>query len=220
MQSTNTEIALKTEIARQSGFKKYEEKVGDYNQYNMVLAWKTLAPYNASVVETMIWAYVASHPSGIHWKGDSHLLGNLTHIAPYTDKKGVSKPAHYSVNDYYVGSVNELGDEPMSYTGNFKISPKKFNLNLAELADLRHMNGAFFIEHLFAPKPELAVADPEKHESEAVKAFKKLKEAKETEKKAKPVKKTAPVKTTLLADYDSEDEPIGGKLVRQNAVRK
>jgi len=220
MQSTNTEIALKTEIARQSGFKKYEEKVGDFNQYNMVLAWKTLAPYNAPVVETMIWEYISKHPSGMWWKGSSHLLGVLTHIAPYTDKKGVSKPAHFSANDCYVGSVNELGDKPMSYTGNFKISPIKFNINLAKLADLRHMNGAFFIEHLFTPKPELAVADPKKHESEAVKAFKKLKEAKEAEKKAKPVKKTVPKKAPVAtADSDSEDEPIG-KLVRQNAVRK
>jgi len=223
MQSTNTEIALKTEIARQSGFKRYEEKVGDFNQYNMVLAWKTLAPYNAPVVETMIWEYVSKHPSSVYWKGSSHLLGQLTVIKNYTDKKGVSKPAHFSVNNCYVGSINELGDEPMSYTGNFKITDINFNINLAELADLRHMNGAFFIEHLFAPKPELAVADPKKHESEAVKAFKKLKEAKEAEKKAKPVKKTAPKKTapavSVSADYDSEDEPIG-KLVRQNAVRK
>jgi hypothetical protein len=222
MQSTNTEIALKTEIARQSGFKKYEEQVGNYNQFNMVKAWQCLAPYNAPVVETMIWEYITSHPSGVWWKGESHLLGELTHIAPYTDKKGVSKPAHFSANDHYAGSVKELGDEPMSYTGNFKISPIKFNLNLAKLADLRHMNGAFYMEHLFAPKPELAVANPEKHESVAVKAFKQLKEAKEAEKKAKPVKKTAPKKTAHVAtaDSDSEDEPIGNKLVRQNAVRK
>ena len=221
MQSTNTEIALKTEIARQSGFKKYEEQVGNYNQFNMVKAWQCLAPYNAPVVETMIWEYITSHPSGVWWKGESHLLGELTHIAPYTDKKGVSKPAHFSANDHYAGSVKELGDEPMSYTGNFKISPIKFNLNLAKLADLRHMNGAFYMEHLFAPKPELAVADPEKHESVAVKAFKQLKETKEAEKKAKPVKKTAPKKAPVAtADYDSEDEPIGSMLVRQNAVRK
>jgi hypothetical protein len=178
----------------------------------------------------MIWEFVAKHPAGVYWKGSSHLLGQLTVIKNYTDKKGVSKPAHFSVHNCYVGSVNELGDEPMSYTGNFKILATKFNLNLAELADLRHMNGSFFIEHLFAPKPELAVADPEKHESEAVKAFKKLKEAKEaekTEKKAKTVKKTAPVKTapavsavSVGADYDSDDEPIGKKMVRQNAVRK
>lgn len=215
MSSTNIERALKTEISRQVGQKNWESKVGIYHQCQMVECWKELYKYAPDTLPNKIWVYAYENPEGIWWKGDSSLIGELTKIVPYTDKKGITKPAHFTHNNYYVGSVKALGALPTSYTGNFRIDNIKFNLDLTKLPDLIHFNDVYLIHHLFSPKPELSLSPVARadYDSEDEPIGKKTKTVKKT------VKKTTPPAVSVGADYDSEEEPIG-KLVRQNAVRK
>jgi hypothetical protein len=168
--SERMERALKTEISRQSGLKKFNEKVGQFNESKMVEGWKIMYefvhPRQPNVLPNVIWSWINENPECVYWKGDSHLVGQLSVIKPYTDKKGVTKPAHFSVNDKYIGSCKCLGNKPVSYTCYYKISQENFNLNISKLAALTLFNEVYNVADLFTPKRELKIENPAEDKAE------------------------------------------------------
>jgi hypothetical protein len=73
---------------------------------------------------------------------DSSVLGVLSIIKPYTNAKGVSHLAHYSIYDNYIAPVSKMGAEPTGYQGMFAINKHldKFRIvfpqNATEISDL------------------------------------------------------------------------------------
>jgi hypothetical protein len=54
----------------------------------------------------------------VYWNGDSKKIGVVSVIKDYTNKKGQTFKAHYTVNGkYYARAKN---DTPIGYTGNFE----------------------------------------------------------------------------------------------------
>jgi hypothetical protein len=218
--NVNVVVGLKTEVKRQVGMKKYEEKVGDYNQKCMVDAWKCL--YAVGIRDelvNLIWGHISDQTGyGRVWfKCMSAEVGIRSVIKPYTNDKGITHQAHFSANDKYIGSVSKLGDRPISYDGNFLVNQRDFHLNIDALPNLVVFDGKPLIHHLFVPKGrpnKVAVAPPVAQPEP--KAEKKVKKPK-AEKKVK-FQEDEEVEFEIVDD--SDDEPIGNKLKRQNAVRK
>lgn len=215
--NVNVVVGLKTEVKRQVGFKHYEENVGNYNQKCMVDAWKCL--YAVGVREELkylIWEHISTEYGKVWFQCMSAEVGAMSVIKPYTNEKGKTHQAHFSANDKYIGSVSKLGDKPISYEGNFLIHKNTFRLNIDALPDLVVFNGQPLIHHLFVPKykqSKVAVAPPVA-QPEPIKADKPKKE-----KAKKPKAPPLNMDEFEIVD-DSDDEPIGNKLKRQNAVRK
>ena len=198
LMAEKNERILKGEISRQSGLKKFNDQVAKFNESKMVECWKVMYEYAPrNILSNMIWEWINNNPSSVFWKGESRLVGHLTVIKPYKDRNGNTKPAHFSINDKYIGSCKTLGDKPTSYTCYFPISQAKFNLNIEKILELTLFDEVFSIANLFTPKEELAIGSPPVKEKVAA--------------KPKPKKKVAKV------DYNSEDEPIG-LLLKRNVV--
>jgi hypothetical protein len=155
--NANNEIligGLKNQISRQVGLKNWEHNQGNYNQRALVDSWRLLyAHTTASIVEDAIWKYVLSYPSGIWKKEDTKTFGIFSKIGDYTNKKGVVSKAHFTQNDYYLGSVKSLGDKPKSYIGNFIITKERFTLKIEKLNEIKHLNGEYNLENLFEAIP-------------------------------------------------------------------
>ena len=96
-----------------------------------VKSWKML--YNAGIrteLENMIWTYVES---GQFYKSTStKLIGIKSIISQYTNKKGKSHMAHFTVNGCYLGPVSKLGEEPTYYQGNIHITKEHFVIDLSQ----------------------------------------------------------------------------------------
>lgn len=52
---------------------------------------------------------------------DSEIIGEYTRIKPYTNRRGKTHMAHYTINDKYYGSTENLGNKPVSYKGYFPL---------------------------------------------------------------------------------------------------
>jgi len=85
-----------------------------------------------SFPEENIWEYIQEAKWNTYVKVDSAKLGIFTTIAPYTNKKNETKPAHFTHNGTYVGSTKQLGDKPVSYVGNFHITKEHFEVYMPE----------------------------------------------------------------------------------------
>lgn len=151
----NEVIGLKTQVKRQVGLKNYETQVGNHNRKCMVDAWKCM--YNVGIrneLIELIWRHISDENGfgNVWFSCMSADVGLMSVIKPYTNKKGQTQPAHFSINDKYIGSVSKLGNKPISYEGHFLVKRETFNLNLDELPNLRVFNGEPLIQHLFIPK--------------------------------------------------------------------
>ena len=150
--NSSVEIGLKTEIRRQVGLKEWEEKVGDYTQTHLVNTWKRmLVAGMEDEVKEMIWDYCLNSPNKLWLKVNSEKFGIKSTIGEYENKKGKKSLAHYTANGHYLGSVLKLGDKPVGYEGNFRLSKGRFKLDITKLPDLTHFNGAYLLQHLFSP---------------------------------------------------------------------
>ena len=143
----NTEIGLKTQIARQVGLKNFQNDLATNAEKHLLQAWSRLP---ANVAEELIWDYVLTAPATF-WKScDSALLGIFTEIKMYTNKAGKQSPAHFSCNGTYIGSAKKLGSKRIGYVGNFPIDKKNFEVNYSAVATAKTIQG------LFQPHPYAA----------------------------------------------------------------
>jgi len=102
----------------------YENTVVPHLEATLVKAWKNTL---ALPVED-IWEYIQEAKWNTYVKIDSAKIGVLTTIADYTNKKHETKPAHFTQNGSYIGSIKQLGDKPVSYMGNFRITKEHFEV--------------------------------------------------------------------------------------------
>ena len=138
---------LKCEVKRQVGLKNEVKSVVAYELKHLLIAWQSMIQYgNHSAtaegevsimtrVANMVWDFVENINGGL-WKMNypSANLGVKSIIADYINKKtGKVSLAHYTDNGTYLGSVSKLGDQPIYYDGNFRITREKFNLCLFKL---------------------------------------------------------------------------------------
>lgn len=114
----------------------FENTVVPHLEACLVKAWAKAAPFpseaEALAYEEDIWEYILNAKWNTFVKVDSAKLGIFTTLEPYTNKKGETKPAHFTHNGSYIGSTKQLGDKPVSYTGNFKITPEHFEVYTPE----------------------------------------------------------------------------------------
>ena len=82
--------------------------------------------------EEELWDYITPSRWGTYKQIQSSLIGVYTTISDYTNKKGETKPAHFSENGDYVGSIKQLGDTPASYLGHFRITKSRFEAYMPE----------------------------------------------------------------------------------------
>jgi hypothetical protein len=104
----------------------FQETVVPHLEACLVKAWKKNAD------EEDIWEYIQNAKWNTFVKMDSAKLGIFTKLEPYTNKKGETKPAHFTENGTYIGSTKQLGDKPVSYMGNFKITKEHFEVWIPE----------------------------------------------------------------------------------------
>ena len=189
------EIGLKSEVKRQVGLKNWEENVGNFNQRHLVNAWKLLyATKMTDEVTEMIWEFVLNTPNTIWKKMKSDIFGIYTTIGEYENKKGKKSLAHFTENRHYVGAVLKLGDKPIGYDGNFRVTKERFTLDLSKLPELQPFNGEYNLENLFQPIP--FVAEPIV---------------------AKKVKKVKPI---IIEESDDEDDIPISMLIEKKKVEK
>jgi hypothetical protein len=82
--------------------------------------------------EEELWDYIQNARWGSYKQIQSSLIGVYTTISDYTNKKGETKPAHFSENGDYVGSIKQLGDKPVCYLGHFRITKARFEAYMPE----------------------------------------------------------------------------------------
>ena len=160
------EYALKSQIARQSALKNYEKEVGSHTLNCLVEMWKEYANdticrvseenrarYCLTLREE-IWKYVEQNPAELWGRMNSELFGLKTTIAEYTNKKGVKSLAHYTANGYYYGTIKALGETPVHYEGNFRITQEHFAICFDRLDRMEKQDGFYNIRQIFKHKSE------------------------------------------------------------------
>jgi hypothetical protein len=143
--TNNTELicGLKSEISRQVGKKNFEAECNDFTTRCLFQAWKKL---EYAEIMDLAWEYVETAPFQIWKTVKSDLLGIYSKIGEYTNKKGIKSQAHFSQNGKYLGSVKKLGDKPIGYMGNFRITREAF------IFDTTNIQTFTSITQLFCPK--------------------------------------------------------------------
>ena len=200
MTTDNIERGLKTEISRQVGIKNYQADVAQFNQNCLVNAWYMSYAIGGvrDELKEQIWEYVGLTMGQIWWYGKSNRMGVFTSIDDYVSKKAkITKTtkAHYTHNNKYYGSVKTYGTAPVAYDGHFRITRSQFNIDLSILPTIcKGLKEPCEFIKLFTPKPELFVPVPTLPSGRLV--------------------------LIVVENFDSDDEPIGDKLKRQNAARK
>lgn len=158
----------------------YENTVVPHLEATLVKSWMKHPHTFVLGEEEDIWEYIQEAKWNTYVKIDSAKIGVLTTIADYTNKKHETKPAHFTHNGSYLGSIKQLGDKPISYVGNFRITKEHFEVyypaNPKRVADF------------FRPKPLASSCCPKELLDEAVPA-------------PKP-------KKPVLIDDDNDEEPI------------
>ena len=141
----NTQLicGLKSEISRQVGKKDWESHCRDYTTICLFKAWKKL---EYAEIMDLAWDYLENAPFQIWKTVKSDLMGIYSKIGEYTNKKGIKSQAHFSQNGKYLGSVKNLGDKPIGYMGNFRITRETFIFDTTELQTFTD------IKQLFIPK--------------------------------------------------------------------
>lgn len=144
------EIGLKTQIRRQVGLKEHEHVKGAYYMEHLIKAWKIIInPYlenpelDMKPIHEMIWSFIESSPTQYYKKDKSENHGVYSIIKEYTNKKGQTSLAHYSINNYYLGSVKSLGDKPISYDGLFPLNKRHFKISMAGLRNFKSIQDLF-----------------------------------------------------------------------------
>jgi hypothetical protein len=149
------EYALKSQIARQSGLKNFQHQIGNHTLNCLVDMWKIhlrltrLAKEQEEELKENIWKYVKQNPAELWGRMNSKLFGIKTTIAEYTNKKGVKSLAHYTANGNYLATVKSLGETPVHYEGNFRITQEHFTICFDRLDRLEKKDGFYNITQIF-----------------------------------------------------------------------
>jgi hypothetical protein len=161
MNTDQTIIGLKTQVSRQVGLKQWEENAGNFNQRHLVNAWKlAFVTGLTDELTEMIWDYILSSPSQTWNKLNSSVFGIYSIIEEYTNKKGYKSLAHFTENKTYLGAVKTMGDKPVCYEGNFRVTRERFSLNLSKLLDIKPFNGVYNLGLLFIPRGVVTCVEP------------------------------------------------------------
>lgn len=127
--NNNIIIGLKTQVKRQAGLKKFNERVLDHTEGALLQAWLELNRVGVDITP-LVWAYIEKGNFSLFKNIDSKLVGIKTVVKDYTDKKGITKLAHFTQNDKYYGSIKVYGKEPVYYQGNFKVTRYLFKVQV------------------------------------------------------------------------------------------
>jgi hypothetical protein len=122
------EIGLKTQINRQVGLKKWQEKQKNNVYKHIVISWKMLYTKMPSSTTALIWSFVEDKDTAtLFINTNSKNVGVKSHIGDYvSDKTGAISKCHFTENGKYIGNVKRLGNEPVDYTGYFAIVRSRF----------------------------------------------------------------------------------------------
>jgi hypothetical protein len=153
---SNTEVlvcSLKSAICRQTHKAKFNNECFVYasNQFLDVLKLACLNKEIHTHIEAMVWECVDESPYQILKQVNSADLGIYSHIGKYVSKKtGKESLAHFTIYNSYLGSVNKLGDKPVSYKGNFSIKTfkEKFIIDLSVLDTCNNFTDLFVLKPL------------------------------------------------------------------------
>jgi hypothetical protein len=85
-----------------------------------------LHKYEGSKILEEIFDFAVKNSMMIHC--NSAVVGVKTTVAEYISKKGKLSMAHYTVYGHYLGSVRDMGEEPVYYNGNFSVKEHKAEL--------------------------------------------------------------------------------------------
>lgn len=137
MNDQRLEIGLKTEIARQSGLKRFESTCGDHTFKHLVMSWEfMIGKIDNSILEEMIWSYFLNSPQQLYVQLNSSLLGKTTTIHEYENAKGRKHQAHFRENGTYLGPVSKFGVVPIPYETAIPLSREQFTFNIESLSGL------------------------------------------------------------------------------------
>ena len=130
MNDDKTINGIKYQCARQRNLKDQEiEKTMDLE--NRIV--KMIIKYDD---KDEAWSFAQHYK--IYWYGDSKKLGIVSIINDYTNKKGKTFKAHYTINGTYIKKAEN--DTPIHYNGYFRITAKNFkyenNKNAKRVQDL------------------------------------------------------------------------------------
>ena len=130
MAQQSTERGLKIQIVRQVALKNDEAKKNARLTELLLDSWQNNK--DVETVECLAWDYVEEFWT---WKKcDSALLGIKTTVREEVNAKGKDVLYHYTANGKYFGSATKLGNEPVSYEGNFHITRENFEFNRFKLS--------------------------------------------------------------------------------------
>lgn len=127
------------------------------------------------IAEEAVWDYVGL-ANCCWWKGNSALIGVLSTIEDYTDKKGKTFPAHFTEFGHFLCRVSEENPVPFPYDGFFPICEERFRFVMNR--------GAKELKDFFQPREELKIEIPPKEEKK--KAPVKVLRPKVAKKETKP----------------------------------
>jgi hypothetical protein len=150
-----TDRCLKGEIKRQVGLKNFEKDRGATTEKHLIKSWSVLSQTGV-VWESIVWDYIRENPTRL--KINSKDVAIKTHLDDYTDKKGNTKKAHYTINNVYCGSVYALGEEPTYYDGWFVVIEDLFEIDYEKLKTAENLNGVFIGKAKAAEKREKEAA--------------------------------------------------------------
>lgn len=140
--NNNIIVGLKTQVKRQAGLKRFNENVANHAEDALLNAWLQLHSMGVDI-EPLVWSYMETPDFNKFLNIDSKLIGVTTSIMDYTDRKGNIKPAHFTLNGKYYGSINVYGPYLVHYQGNFKITKEHFKVQVDGTEE--------FLEDLFKP---------------------------------------------------------------------
>jgi hypothetical protein len=163
-QEYTVEHALKSQIIKQRHQKETQFQLNQLALNHLIVAWKALSAVdtNEKIVRKMIWDFVEDETqNGYHRsylkKLKSTQIGVLSKIDDYTNKKGETFKAHFTIYGNYIGKVSSLGDKPIEYEGNFVINKSQFAIRINVLKDtpIEEIQKDFSI--IFFPKSKFNV---------------------------------------------------------------
>jgi len=154
MATKDITFALKAEIGRQSGLKRWEKKNGDFKEQQMVRGWFYMKQTSPEVLVELIWDYLQQKNGEMYKKMSSEAFGIKTTIGEYIKKDGSKTLAHYTDKNYYLGSVKKLGENPIHYTGYFQITREQFVIDLELLKEDGNVVDVFVPKNGLAEKKE------------------------------------------------------------------
>ena len=127
------------------------ERVGDAEKCIVGMCVKMREGY-----DEMVWAYVKEHWA--YWRGNSSLVGTVSVISNYTNKKDETFLAHFTENEGFLHRADAPNDEPITYDGYFRITPERFRIR-SLIPRGKPVMCPTTLAQLFEPLPEVKIEE-------------------------------------------------------------